>query len=344
VWHVSRGSIEHRVRRPGKRYPSTPARGLSAVALLILLTWHVSADDDAATPPPGRGAEIYNYYCYQCHGYSGDARTLASTYLDPRPRDFTSSDSRGLRRGAMIAAVTRGRPGTAMTAFASVLADPDVAAVVDYVRQTFMGPAKPDLRYHTAENGWHDHSRYATAFPFVTGELALNVRWETLSPAQRRGKKLYLEACVSCHDHGAQSDDGPVWELRALSYPRKHYSHRVDIISGASPYAVHDSVPHQTNLSPHETLGEQLYQDNCAFCHAADGTARNWIGSFLQPRPRDLTRVDAAAAESRWLREVIRNGLPGTSMPAWRQVLGDHEIEAIIAYLRRVFGGGNASG
>ena len=42
-------------------------------------------------------------------------------------------------------------------------------------------------------------------------------------------------------------------------------------------------------LSARELRGQALFQENCAFCHAADGTGRNWIGSFLQPHPRDLT-------------------------------------------------------
>ena len=31
-----------------------------------------------------RGRAIYNFRCYFCHGYSGDARTLAATYLQSR--------------------------------------------------------------------------------------------------------------------------------------------------------------------------------------------------------------------------------------------------------------------
>ena len=312
------------------------ARALTG--LLMLGACHVNAAAPAA-PADRNGAGIYNYYCYQCHGYSGDARTLASTYLAPKPRNFTATQPDELPRDHMIDAVTRGRPGTAMTAFSSVLSATDVEAVVDYVRATFMGPAKPQLRYHTAANGWPDHGRYAAAFPFVNGDIALSAPWEALTPTQRHGKRLYLTACVSCHDHATPQDDGPVWELRALSYPRKHYSHKseVDMISGASPYAVHDRAPRHENLSQIETQGERLYQHNCAFCHAADGTARNWIGSFLQPRPRDLTRFELIAADTPRLRTVIRDGLPQTSMPAWKQVLDDNEIDAIIAYLQRAF-------
>jgi cytochrome c oxidase cbb3-type subunit 3 len=35
------------------------------------------------------------------------------------------------------------------------------------------------------------------------------------------------------------------------------------------------------------------------------------------------------------LKQVIRDGLPNTSMPAWKAVLSDADIEALIAYIHR---------
>ena len=37
------------------------------------------------------------------------------------------------------------------------------------------------------------------------------------------------------------------------------------------------------------------------------------------------------------LRTVIRDGLTGTSMPAWKSVLSEQQIEDIIAYVARAF-------
>jgi cytochrome c oxidase cbb3-type subunit 3 len=131
------------------------------------------------------------------------------------------------------------------------------------------------------------------------------------------------------------------WELRAVSFPSNHFSHResnTDLISGASPYAQHDVPPDAAGLSDRALAGRPLHEDHYAFCHAADGTGRNWIGSFLEPRPRDFTDpeflllVDAAATEQR-----VLHGIPGTSMPAWRDVLEAKEIAAIIAYIRESF-------
>ena len=89
-------------------------------------------------------------------------------------------------------------------------------------------------------------------------------------------------------------------------------------------------------MSAAEQRGERLYQDNCAFCHAADGTARNWIGSFLEPRPRDLTGEVISTMDTGRLKTVIMEGIEGTSMPAWKYVLDKDEIADIIDYIRRL--------
>ena len=82
-----------------------------------------------------------------------------------------------------------------------------------------------------------------------------------------------------------------------------------------------------------------LYLENCEFCHAADGTGKNWIGSFLEPRPRDFTSSEFRLLQApSALRELIKGGLEGTSMPAWRHVLSDDQIDDIIAYMDVAFG------
>ena len=286
----------------------------------------------------GRG--IYNSRCYFCHGYGGDAHTLAGTYLDPPPRDFTKLRPGELPRTRMLEAVRNGVPDSAMMAFNSVLSETEIAAVVDFVNETFIQKRRGNTRYHTAENGWADHDRYRDAFPFALGEVALDTPWESLSEAERRGRRLFMSACVTCHDRAVVRDEGPMWDARPVSSPRAGYEPDLkgrtpDALSGATPYARHDRRPKLANLDTEQRLGERLFQGNCAFCHGADGTGRNWIGSFLQPHPRDLTELrDYSRAH---LRAVIREGLPGTTMSAWKFVLTDVEIDAIIAYILRAF-------
>jgi cytochrome c oxidase cbb3-type subunit III len=296
------------------------------------------------------GRRIYNFRCYFCHGYSGDAQTLAATYLEPRPRNFQATAPDALTRDSMLEAVKSGRPGSAMRGFAGILKPAEMEAVVDFVRREFMADKAPNTRYHTAENGWADHARYDAAFPFATGKLALDTPAEGLTPEQRAGRALFMTSCISCHDRAKVSDPGAAWESRPLSYPRNGFAPGdntytpgrgappVDAVTSATPYHLHDQAPTLANPSAQERRGETLFQQNCAFCHAADGTARNWIGSFLEPHPRDLTADASMAAMTRArLADVIRDGLPDTSMPAWKAVLKPAEIDALVAYVERAF-------
>lgn len=290
------------------------------------------------------GRRIYNFRCYFCHGYSGNAQTLASTYLTPRPRDFTATSPEQLSRETMLEAIRNGRPGTAMKSFSDILKPEEIAAVADFVRHEFMVSKARNTAYHTKENGWPDHERYAAAYPFATGKITLDTPAEKLTPEQRAGRRLFMSACVSCHDRAKVNNEGVPWDSRALSYPRMGFKpgdwppKQVDGIASATPYHLHDKAPGITGLNAQEKRGETLYQQNCAFCHAADGTARNWIGTFLEPHPRDLTSPQFMRTVNRErLTNVIREGLPGTSMPAWKSVLSDTDVQALISYISKAF-------
>lgn len=297
-----------------------------------------AADSDAYHE---QGRAIYNFRCYYCHGYSGDARTLSATFLDPPPRDFTALHDDPPSRSRMLAVVRDGIPGTGMAGFGNLLSEAEIGAVVDFVRREFIIAKRPNTRYHTAANGWPDHERYRAAYPFATGVLALDTPDERLDAPARRGKRLFLTSCISCHDRARVDDAGPLWDTSAVSFPRKNTCCNVpppDSISGASVYARHDIPPRLADATPQQRRGERLYQANCAFCHAADGSGRNWIGSFLEPHPRDLTEpAFMSGLTPERLTRIIEDGLPGTTMPAWRHVLNAEQIAAIVAYVDRAF-------
>lgn len=228
-----------------------------------------------------------------------------------------------------------------MQSFSTVLSAEEIQQVVDFVRVEFILQRNRNTAYHTLENGWPEHTRYQAAFPFALGELALDIPWDALTPEQQAGKRLYMNSCISCHDRGSVTEEGAIWDARPLSYPRNNYSHqknaRADGVSGASVYALHDSKPELTQLTAEQRRGESLFQANCAFCHAADGSGKNWIGSFLQPHPRDLTGTRVRLMADAELEQVIREGLPGTTMSAWKNVLADSQIKAIVAYINAAF-------
>jgi cytochrome c oxidase cbb3-type subunit III len=288
-----------------------------------------------------QGRAVYNFRCYFCHGYSGNAKTLAATYLTPQPRDFSAATPAELPLPRIITAVRDGKAGTAMKSFSGVISEAEIEAVSAFVHDEFVVRKATNTRYHTPENGWPNHERYRAAFPFALGEVALTVEWTSLTPDQQRGRTMFINSCMTCHDRGKPTADPVQWESRALSYPRNNYDHKnpeVDAATSATPYRLHDVPPRLERPTPRERQGEKLFQDNCAFCHAADGTGKNWIGAFLEPHPRNLTDPNFMTRMTpARLTEVIREGLPQTSMPAWKSVLSAAEIEAIVAYINTAF-------
>lgn len=289
-----------------------------------------------------RGRAVYNFRCYYCHGYSGDGKTLAATYLGVAPRNFVAADAASLSREAILSAVRDGRPNSPMKGFAKVISPREIEAVTDFVFYEFVLGKKENTRYHTPENGWPNHERYRSAYPFALGEVALTAPTDQLGPELMIGRRLFMESCISCHDRGRLADDPVVWDRHALSYPRNNYDHRnpvVDAATSATPFRLHDVPPTLVNASPSQRQGEKLFQENCAFCHAADGTGKNWIGTFLDPHPRDLTDPAFRTRMKRsTYRAVIRDGMKDTSMPAWKSVLTESEIESVIDYLQAAFG------
>lgn len=321
------------------------------IALGALASGACSDPTSTSPPPPpvaqttpatlARGRAVYNFRCYYCHGYSGDAKTLAATYLARPPRNFQADTPLTLPREKIRAAVRDGLPGSAMKGFSAVMPVSDIEAVAAFVFDEFVVRKATNTRYHTSENGWPNHERYLDAYPFALGEIALTVPAETLSPSQQRGRTLYLGSCVSCHDRGKPVTDPTIWDSRPVSYPRFNYDHKnpeVDAATSATPYRLHDIPPRLERLTAAQKRGEKLFQVNCAFCHAADGTGKNWIGAFLEPHPRNLTDPDFMTKIDRaYLANAIANGITDSSMPAWKAVLSRGQIDDVISYIDVAF-------
>ena len=72
-------------------------------------------------------------------------------------------------------------------------------------------------------------------------------------------------------------------------------------------------------------VGTGLYRARCADCHGMDARGI---------RAPDLTQVWASGRTDDGLFKTIKNGVPGTEMPAVGARMFDHEIWQILAYLR----------
>lgn len=89
------------------------------------------------------GQAFYNKNCFTCHGKQGRGDGPRAHFNRPRPRDFTSEESRQeLNRPRLFSAISDGKRGTVMPAWATVLSDQEIANVAEYVFQTFVQPQK----------------------------------------------------------------------------------------------------------------------------------------------------------------------------------------------------------
>jgi mono/diheme cytochrome c family protein len=85
---------------------------------------------------------LFREHCVHCHGITGDGMGPTASFLKPYPRDyrqgkfkFTSTPTSEMPTDEDLARVIRhGVPGTAMPAFEVALSQPEVDALVEYVK------------------------------------------------------------------------------------------------------------------------------------------------------------------------------------------------------------------
>src|SRR5688572_26895380 len=86
--------------------------------------------------------------------------------------------------------------------------------------------------------------------------------------------------------------------------------------------------------------GKQLYDKYCAQCHGEKGDGEGYATPHLSPRPRNFTTgkfkvrttPNGALPTHQDLVNIIKRGMPYTSMPAWPN-LSDQEVSNIAYFL-----------
>jgi len=90
----------------------------------------------------------------------------------------------------------------------------------------------------------------------------------------------------------------------------------------------------ETEVLADPTLGASVYRSKCTDCHGTDGDGMGPSAAFLKPLPADFT--DTAwlhGKEAEKIEETIRNGVKGTAMAGFDNVLTDYEIKSLGVYL-----------
>jgi mono/diheme cytochrome c family protein len=91
----------------------------------------------------------------------------------------------------------------------------------------------------------------------------------------------------------------------------------------------------QTSASAVGTPGEELYKRHCAVCHGIDGRADTPIAKLLQTHPRNFADpVEMARVDDDDIYQAIKEGRPGTAMPAWGPVFSELQVGSLMDYVR----------
>ena len=112
--------------------------------------------------------------------------------------------------------------------------------------------------------------------------------------------------------------------------------------SGATMSVARAQAP-DVGTEAQRASGKRLYSKYCAQCHGDNGDGEGYATPHLFPRPRNFTTgkfkvrttVSGALPTHQDLVNIIRRGMPYTSMPAWPN-LSDQEV-ADIAYFITTF-------
>lgn len=79
--------------------------------------------------------------------------------------------------------------------------------------------------------------------------------------------------------------------------------------------------------------GQQLFASNCAGCHGLDGRGG-------EHAPDIATKLEVQRLDDAEILRIVYNGIPEAGMPAFRAVLNNDQMQAVVGYLRVLQGKG----
>jgi mono/diheme cytochrome c family protein len=191
-------------------------------------------------------------------------------------------------------------------------------------------------------------------------------------PPAYEGRRLYVSYCLLCHGTDGKGD-GPLAKAMQISPANLNTTVRsrsdtilTKIITGEGKQTItgrdrhnllSEAMPEWKDVfnesqvkaliaylrflgtTKHDLMGDpevglQLYQKYCQVCHGVEGDGDGIMTNLMGIMPMDHTNPNETnSLDNDELVESILDG-QGRYMPAWRGILSQSDVEALVSYIR----------
>ena len=289
------------------------------------------------TPNVNRGRKLfYAMNCYGCHRIEG----LSEGTLGP---DLSEAGKK-FRVDYLWESIVEPRANLATSFMPDFhLGDADVKALVIFLK---------------SRHGINFAETSLDQYRLRLNEVKVNITPQSKADLKAatqagRGRQLVEDrACTACHKLGAidggiapdLSYEGlikdQIWLVDHFRNPRSRVP---DSIMPAFRFPDQDFEAMGAYLAgltapPPAMPHAETFKALCARCHGEKGDGNGKVAWYLDPAPRDLTKVGFMNSKPRGrFLNSIRDGVPGTSMPAWGRALKEDQSAGVLDYVFTAF-------
>jgi cytochrome c oxidase cbb3-type subunit 2/cytochrome c oxidase cbb3-type subunit I/II len=211
-------------------------------------------------------------------------------------------------------------------------------------------------RVETAPVGWTVTPAMARqSGPTMALPIPANIA--EFATSTTRGSKLFAQNCASCHGASGKGDGVAAAALfpAPADLTIKHLSaERINFVMQNGVYG--SAMPAWRDLKPADlqalicyvsTLGsepasamespastKELFNKNCSSCHGIAGDGKGPAAAALAPSPTNFRQVSPSMTRAL---AAISDGIPGTSMPPWKDQLSMGERGMLAAYVASLY-------
>jgi mono/diheme cytochrome c family protein len=290
-----------------------------------------------------RGRQLFfEKNCYGCHKIEG----FSSGTLGPE----LSEAGKKFKLDYLLESVVEPRANSAVSFMPKFkLSDDEVKALIVFLKsRRGINFSETSLDRYRASLNKGKSEQPASAAPETSPKTA--IAGPTLAAL---GEKLINErSCLACHKLGAQdggiapdlSFEGLIkdekWMMDHFRDPRSRVSDSIMPSFGFADADYQAMTAYLMSLKtpPPGAQPAELYMNYCSRCHGDMGNGKGMIAVYLDPFPRDFTKSGFmnSKTEDRLIKS-IREGVAGTSMPAWGRALNDEQIRGVFNYIQTSF-------